>query len=606
MRLTAKGRHLYDTDGRVVLLRGVNAGGRAKRPPFLPFPFAEAGDEAPALEEAAAEYAERARAWGCNCVRLPFTWEAVAPVPRRARGRARGRGRPRRVVDGGRRGAACALRSAGRGDDPLRPADCYWGAAVTSSAEKEAPMRDKTVIRPRLAVVSAVLIAVGCASNEPDATPDARAGNEPLPGVVGMDAGPPPPDNDNPPAQRDGRLPPECSAVAEVCDGADNDCNGEVDEVGCACTEEVRCFGGPPEARFVGECRDGVRACDANNEFFGPCEDWTGPEAEACDGLDNDCDGETDECCEGDCNDPNVPGPDPNDPCDPQTDPECPLENGGGPGEEVFVVGEDRQSRPVDFIMAVDNSGSMKDTVRQVEGNLGDFATRLAEADVDYRFVLVSERGTRERDPDVCIPPPMAGPNCANTDRFIHLDEEVGSHSAFEDILECHARCDDRDDSFSWFLRDNALLQVVVVTDDESRQDWPDFRNGMAALGLGAFVLHGVVGLRDEGCVADVGDEYIEGANETGGELLHICDNDWGMVLDVILDATVVRLQRTFVLGHAPVPDSLRVFAQRPNEAEVEQVGNWRYDAAANAVVFDDNADLPVGARIIVRYTVRN
>ncbi len=79
MRLTAKGRHLFDADGRVVLLRGVNAGGRSKLPPFLPFPFAEAGVDAPALEDAAAAYAERARLWGCNCVRLPFTWEAVEP-----------------------------------------------------------------------------------------------------------------------------------------------------------------------------------------------------------------------------------------------------------------------------------------------------------------------------------------------------------------------------------------------------------------------------------------------------------------------------------------------------------------------------------------------
>ncbi len=62
-----------------MLLRGVNAGGRSKLPPFFPFPFAEAGAPALPFTDAAAAFAERARSWGCNCVRLPFTWEAVEP-----------------------------------------------------------------------------------------------------------------------------------------------------------------------------------------------------------------------------------------------------------------------------------------------------------------------------------------------------------------------------------------------------------------------------------------------------------------------------------------------------------------------------------------------
>ena len=79
-------------------------------------------------------------------------------------------------------------------------------------------------------------------------------------------------------------------AFAEVCDGAlDEDCDGRVDE-DCACE--------PGESRpcgtDVGACELGVQSCtDAG--VFGACETTAGPSAEACNGRDDDCDGEVDE-----------------------------------------------------------------------------------------------------------------------------------------------------------------------------------------------------------------------------------------------------------------------------------------------------------------------
>jgi len=53
-RLTVDGRALRDAASRQVLLRGINAGGRSKLPPFFPFEFRESGepDQAAALEGA--------------------------------------------------------------------------------------------------------------------------------------------------------------------------------------------------------------------------------------------------------------------------------------------------------------------------------------------------------------------------------------------------------------------------------------------------------------------------------------------------------------------------------------------------------------------------
>ncbi len=133
------------------------------------------------------------------------------------------------------------------------------------------------------------------------------------PGVLPPGEGPPgssagpnaPPSNDGPP------MTPGCRPIAEVCDGTDNDCDGQVDEIGCPCTGDTACFAGPPDARGVGACRDGARACDDRGEQFLACEGSVGPVAEACNGADDDCDGETDEgCCNGaPCPDAGLPPP---------------------------------------------------------------------------------------------------------------------------------------------------------------------------------------------------------------------------------------------------------------------------------------------------------
>ena len=74
----------------------------------------------------------------------------------------------------------------------------------------------------------------------------------------------------------------------EVCNGIDDDCNGFADDG----LELGFCYDGPDGSALVGECRIGEKICARGSI---ECGGQVLPRAEICNGLDDDCDGMTDE-----------------------------------------------------------------------------------------------------------------------------------------------------------------------------------------------------------------------------------------------------------------------------------------------------------------------
>jgi hypothetical protein len=82
----------------------------------------------------------------------------------------------------------------------------------------------------------------------------------------------------------------------EADSGDPSDTNDTAAEAGTMCTEGLTmpCYTGPDDTREIGACVDGVQHCE-NGLRSGTCADEVLPQAEVCDGEDNDCNGMVDD-----------------------------------------------------------------------------------------------------------------------------------------------------------------------------------------------------------------------------------------------------------------------------------------------------------------------
>jgi hypothetical protein len=205
---------------------------------------------------------------------------------------------------------------------------------------------------------------------------------------------------------------------------------------------------------------------------------------------------------------------------------------GAGDGGCGVVKAETQVEKgKVDVVWVIDDSGSMLPQVLPVGDNMGRFMAGVRQSGGDISVVMVTG--------------PIIGTFLAGTisDTNYHwVPTPVQSWDSYEWAINAWG-------NYSQFLRPDAPLHFVFVTDDASNMAATDFLNRMQTTANKPFTVHAVAtdGLAGP-CLGapspQGGIEYFNAAQATGGERLKLCD-DWGAGFD--------RLQ-TSVTASLPLP----------------------------------------------------
>jgi hypothetical protein len=151
------------------------------------------------------------------------------------------------------------------------------------------------------------------------------------------------------------------------------------------------------------------------------------------------------------------------------------------------------KKKPIDIIIAIDNSGSMTGEIVQVQNLINtDFVDIMAASGIDYRVIMFSRFGdvniaVGNSDHPICVKKPLGGNDCLapsvealtlNAPTFYHYSADVGSLDSLCLLLGAYSLPDERAsdgrlwtakaaNGWSQWLREDAFKVFMEITDDD-------------------------------------------------------------------------------------------------------------------------------------------
>ena len=317
----------------------------------------------------------------------------------------------------------------------------------------------------------------------------------------------------------------------------------------------------------------------------------------------------------------------------------------------VFPSGADVlfQNPPtqVDILLVVDNSCSMQDEQDKLSQGFDEFVEFFDVADVDYQIGIT----TTDMDADTAqgrlvgsLDERVIRRETPGADQVFRDNVRVGTQgSPFERGLDAAeaALTDHIDGHNAGFLREEALLSIIFVSDEEDVSLWPvntmvnAFRAIKGDRERDAFNASALVGLdpstgrpmecgRVEGepnIGAAAGERYHDVALQTAGVTASICENEFNDIVSRMGLASS-RLKDVFELTSEPDAETVEVlayFSSDPEDAVAlpaeglpgddggPQISPWVLEQDAEGehfwIRFTDIARLPpLDTRLVINY----
>lgn len=263
--------------------------------------------------------------------------------------------------------------------------------------------------------------------------------------------------------------------------------------------------------------------------------------------------------------------------------------------ETYQLVGDGGQ---VDIIWVIDNSGSMSPIQRQVIDNANLFMQDfIKNKSLEWRMGLLST--------DISEEPYLGFAsyfNHTSTDpvgTFGTAVRQLGtSGSGYEQSFDPVVK---NLDKFSAFLRPNAMLIVIFVTDEEEQSNISaqDFLGNLLKRkggDINRLRVYGAFNARDFGCSSGTmmgytGSPFEEAINATKGKAYKTCNPTFGSDLAKLGQEIVsISSRASIMLKNRPLTETLKVIY---NSEELEagprsEGGRWFYDGESNSIRFHD------------------
>ncbi|WPU67065.1 hypothetical protein [Peredibacter starrii] len=266
------------------------------------------------------------------------------------------------------------------------------------------------------------------------------------------------------------------------------------------------------------------------------------------------------------------------------------------------------QTKKLDIVWIIDNSGSMSDEQEALGDNFSAFIEDFITKDVDFKMAITttdtsssSKKGQMVYGSDTKLTSAKAKLNEAQFMRDFKSLVRVGtSGSGYEKGLEASEGFMQKYAS-SW-VRPDAYLAVVVLSDEEDQSSksvkaytdyLKSFKSEAGLVKMYSIVDVGMSNVGSNGVTTGY-QRYADASKNTAGIVADIRDDFYKSLDD--MGESIIKLLDSFALANEPVPGTLKVYVNGVESS------NYTYDAATHSIKFDQGNLPPVGAEITVTY----